>query len=444
MIDYMRKKIIIPLFDIREGNTRLKYLPIVRNELIKDKKIIEEIQSDKIKKLIQYAYVNVPYYKKLYDYCGVNIYCIDDLTDIPLITKDDIRGYNKEFLSREMDITSLMRTATGGTTDSPVTLFYSKDCFSEKQACTLYFFEWFDYRPGDKIAYLWGAEQDYPSKMSLRGKIVNYLSVNGLFLPISYLNDSIMFDYYSRLKKFKPKVLQSYPTPLYIFSCFLERSNLRLDIPSINVTAEFLYDYQREKIEEVFQCKVFNWYGARELGHIATECREHRGMHVNAHSLFVEVLKDGKRVYDEEGEVVVTDLLNKAMPLIRYKIGDLGKLSTRKCRCGSSLPILEDVGGRYVDSFKKRDGTLIPGVAFTNRVIKENKEIKELQIIQTGYERFTLNIVRGNQYSNTALEHLKASIERFMHEKIEFTVHFVDSIKRERSGKVRFCKCEIQ
>lgn len=447
MIDYLRKKLFIPLQDKREGNTRLRYLPIIKSELYSDEKIIKERQLARLKDIISYAYNKVPFYRNLYNSQGSfnknMIQSDEDITRLPTISKEDIRIYNNEFLSNEYKPDDLIITGTGGTTSSPVTLKYTRDCFSQKQACTLFFFQWFNCNLGDKSAYIWGAEQDFPKRMGIKQRIVRYLVHNVLMLPSNYLNDSVMMEYYWKLKKFKPRMLQAYTTPLYIFSDFLERYKLYLDIPSINVSAEYLFDYQREKIEQVFGCKIFNWYGAREIGHAATECKVHKGMHINTYGLFFEVIKDDRRVYDEMGEIVVTDLLNKAMPLIRYKIGDLGILTTRKCTCGSSLPLLEDIGGRYVDSFKCRDGSIIPSVGLTCRIARDYREIPELQIVQKDFEIFELNIVRGKAYTDESLQKVKNQFNDFMHGTMVFSVNFLDKIPLEKSGKARFCKCEI-
>ena len=264
-----------------------------------------------------------------------------------------------------------------------------------------------------------------------------------VFLPTGLLNDEILLGYYEKLKRFRPKILQAYPTPLYYFACFLEKKNLKISIPYINVAAEYLYGFQREKIEKVFGIKIFNWYGARELGHLATECKEHCGLHVNGFGVYLEVLRDGVPVYDQMGELVITDLWNLAMPMIRYRIGDVGILTKRKCVCGSELPLLLEVSGRITDTFKKRDGTLIPGVALTNRVIKEHGGIQKLQIIQKDFEIFELKIVKGEEFRQEDLDMLKERICRFLQSELVFQVTWVDDILPEKTGKIRFCKSEI-
>lgn len=447
MLKYLRKKVFIPYFDKRDQNFRLTYLPEVLGELTADLHTLRDLQLKKLIKLVRLAYANVPFYRNLYDNHAFNVNELqnyDDIERIPCITKEDIRRYGDEFLNKDFDKAKLIESATGGSTNTPIKLFYSRDCLSRKQACTMFFSQWMGCALGERSAYLWGAPQDFPGGFSTKWKIKNYLTSPSLMLFSSYLDKETLWNYYKKLINFKPNMLQAYPTPLYILASFLKENGLGLEIPVIQVTAEYFYNFQREMIEDVFKIKVFNWYGARELGHVANECDEHNGMHINSYGLYLEVLKEGKPVIGKEGEIVATDLLNMAMPLIRYKIGDIGMISDRRCRCGSSLSLLESIGGRYVDTFRKRDGTYIPGVAFTNRVIKGSLEIKELQIVQKDYNTFVLNLVQGNEFSTDSVEKLKREICLFMHDELEFEVNILKEIPIEKSGKKRFCKCEIE
>lgn len=439
-------KLLNNINDIREGDRRLQYLRLVRNVSESSLSDIHAYQGNQLKSLIKHCYSNCEFYNTLYTEAGISpndIQTINDIRKLPVITKEHIRQYSDKISCRNVFTDKMIRIATGGTTESPVPFIVDKESFAKRRAATLYFYSWFNYEIGDKIAYLWGAEQDMPVHMSYKQWLKRLLVENSICLPSSYLNNNIMYNYYRVLSKFKPKVLQAYPTPLYIFANFLKNNSLTLHIKNINVTAEYLYDHQREVIESTFDTKIFNWYGAREMGHIATECKLHAGLHINCSGLIVEVIKDGRQVINEEGDIVITDIFNRAMPLIRYRIGDIGILSDRICECGCSLPLLETVGGRYVDTFKKMDGTFVPGVSLTNRIIKQCRGIREMQIVQKDYKFFKLNIIKGEQYTENDLEDVKQNICCFMRDNLDFEINFVNTIPVERSGKVRFCKTEI-
>jgi len=440
------RRIPIYIYDWYNKDEKYKYVNEIEAFSIQSYEEIRQRQWKKLVRILDVASKSSEYYQNQFKRYNIDVNSIkhpENLLNIPYLTKNDIRRNMVKMRNNDTIMTDIIETATGGTTESPIKIYLDRYCYTMRRAATLYFQRWYGSLPGSPTALLWGAEQDYTKRISVKDKIKQVLFGRVIYLPSSYLNEEVMWNYYYSLMSFKADVLQAYPTPLYIFSEFLEKNNLKLKIRNINVAAEYLYPYQREKIESVFGVKIFNWYGARELGHIATECKYHNGMHINCHGVYIEVIKNGKQVVDEMGEFVVTDLLNTAMPLIRYKIGDIGKISNRICPCGSGLPLIEEVGGRYADTFKKRDGSYIPGVALTNRVIKDHHGIEKLQIIQRDYELYKLNIVKGSDYSEDAVERLKNNICDFIHERIEFEVNFVDDILPEKSGKILFCKSEI-
>ena len=133
-----------------------------------------------------------------------------------------------------------------------------------------------------------------------------------------------------------------YVSMLETFSKFMIKNHLSFKYPPTCVitTSEVLTDYHRELIGNVFQCRVYNEYGCGETGTIAHEC-EFGSMHINAENVIVEIVRDGEVVNDGEvGDIVVTDLNNFAMPLIRYNLKDIGYIDSEPCPCGRGLPIL--------------------------------------------------------------------------------------------------------
>src|SRR5262249_25603036 len=134
----------------------------------------------------------------------------------------------------------------------------------------------------------------------------------------------------------------------------------------IITSAMILHDWQRRVIEEIFACKVTNRYGCEEVSLIACECERHEGLHVNADGVYVELIRDGRPVGPgEPGSVVVTDLTNRAMPIIRYQVGDVAVWSERVCSCGRTAPLLARVEGRDADYVQTSRGELISGISLT-------------------------------------------------------------------------------
>ncbi len=447
MMDRLRRNVIIPYVDRRRGNDAALYQDEVDRELSAPLDEIRETQRRKLREIVLYAHSQVPFYRRRGNDAADRAEASDweGLAEaLPVLEKDDIRAAGRELLSGEYQIESLFHSATGGTTSSPVEFYLCRRSLARRQAATRFFQRWYGHEVGDSIALLWGALQDFPEKRSLKSRLMNHLTHRKLMLPSAFLDDAVMERYWRQLRDFRPTLLQAYPYPLYIFAQFLQSRGLQLEIPSITLTAEPLFPEHRAVIEECFGQKVFNWYGARELGHAASECEYHQGLHLNCSGLYFEVRHPDGTITDEgEGELITSDLNNRCMPLLRYRIGDMGVLSKRRCECGSELPLLESITGRVTDVFRKRDGTQIAGVSMTGRVVTDSRSVKALQIVQEDYERFTLRLVPGPEYGPDALAEIQHRIEGYLQEELEFTVEEVESIPREKSGKLRFCVSRV-
>ncbi len=170
--------------------------------------------------------------------------------------------------------------------------------------------------------------------------------------------------------------------------------NVRLYQPKfVYSSAEMLRDFMRKEIEEAFNTKVYDYYGSREVGAIAGECSM-GCRHVFVMNNLVEILDDTNRqVRDgEEGKIIITNLHNYSMPMIRYDIGDLGVMSADRCGCGSSLPVLERLTGRVTDHFLLRNGTRVHGEFFTH-LFYFRDWVEQFQIDQLDYDYLRISVV---------------------------------------------------
>ena len=210
----------------------------------------------------------------------------------------------------------------------------------------------------------------------------------------------------------------------------------------IITTSEVLDEVSRELIESAFQVKVFNEYGCGEVGSIAHEC-EHGNMHILAQNLIVEIdNQEGKG----DGEIVVTDLYNYAMPLIRYKLGDYANLTNATCACGRSLPIINKIHGRAYDVIVDPKGNKHhPEILMYifEELKHRNAGIIQFQAIQKNKDKILINIVPDENYKKTIEEILVNMIHDKIHENIKIEFDYVTSIEREKSGKMRVIKSEM-
>jgi phenylacetate-CoA ligase len=185
---------------------------------------------------------------------------------------------------------------------------------------------------------------------------------------------------------------------------------------------------------------VTNRYGCEEVSLIACECDQHRGLHVSADSVLVEVIHDGKPAAPgTPGSIVVTDLSNFAMPLIRYLIGDVGIVADRTCPCGRGSMMLETIEGREADYVVTADGRLISGISLTENFAVLVPGIAQIQIVQEQLRRFVFRIVRGGDWDAVSERKLAALVAERFGSNSRYDIEFVDVIPQEPSGKYRFC-----
>jgi len=407
-------------------------------------KEIEEVQWTKLKKLLDYAYQNVPFYKKILNNIGLtpNDVCArEDFRRLPLLDKESIEFNISNITSMDYDARDLIENSTGGSTGRNLHFFNDKRRLGIRGSVVIRGNRWAGLDIGTNHAYLWGSPFDTSLEDTLKNKMYNKMVGCNLFLSSYDLSEKTAFSYAKKIQQYKPDVLIGYPSPLYFFAKYLNDNKIRSIHPkSIISSAEVLYDYQRELIEFVFGCKVFNRYGCREFSAIAQECSEHSGLHINAEHVYVECLKENGEIAapGEPGELVVTDLDNYGMPFIRYRIGDRGILSDRKCNCGRGLPIMEQVEGRTFDIIVGTNGRNLGGTFWTLLLRTAVKGIKQFQVMQESHNQINIKIVVDDLFKAENLNILNKKIHEYCGEDMNVSFEFVDKIPLTRSGKFRF------
>ncbi len=218
-------------------------------------------------------------------------------------------------------------------------------------------------------AALWGSP---PVARSLKEKLRNQLLDKLFFLDTVRLNEATMRGFIAEMNQRGAQALFGHAHSLYLLAHFALDQRLTVNpVKAVISTSMMLLDNERVVIEQAFGCKVGNRYGCEEVGLIASECEQHKGLHINAEHTFVELLRpDGRPAAPgEEGDIVVTDLVNRGMPLIRYRIEDVGVASGRVCSCGRHMPLMEKVVGRVADFLIRRDGSLVQGVSLVEKTL---------------------------------------------------------------------------
>lgn len=400
-------------------------------------------QWQDLRSLLRNAQESSPFYQRRFADANVHpdgIRSLEDLAKIPPLTRDDLRHHLDDIYSRKFQREDLKQSATGGTTDTPVAILRSSESIRWKNAVLLRLNAWAGFLPGDKVFYLWGALQDYSENPSLRWRLYDRYLMRQVWAPTSLLNEEILESYRQKINQFRPRIIYAYPTPLALFCEYLRDSRRKFHRPqSVICTAEPLLVAQRRVMEEVLGCPVFEHYGSRDFGMIAAECEAHQGLHVNPAAVFVEFIP--LQGAEEEGlhEILVTDLLNYGMPLIRYRINDCAMLGPERCACGMGFPLIQPIAGRTTDNFLLPSGDVVPGISLTNRVIQVCPGIKKIQVIQEALCDFRVRYVTGDGFAQQDLNQLREKLNVYFGDSVKWSFEQTAEIPREKSGKTRLC-----
>jgi phenylacetate-CoA ligase len=441
MLPYIRRKLIEPLWELKTKSPLVSYWKKLEDSQYLPEDFLRQKQWVKLKEMINYVYHHNKYYKYLFDRVGVapdDIQGPDDIIKLPVITKDDIRTNCDDLISDGYEKTQLQRSKTGGSTGTSLEIFKTEECSELKNACARRIDRWSGWEPGEPIGAVWG---NPPYLTSFKARLREWLLSPRIFLDTMNLNERSVVQFAKEWQKVKPTLLYGHSHSLYLLATYVKNLKINEIVPkAIISTSMMLMPHERKFMESVFGVKVFDRYGCEEVSLIAAECERHEGMHINIEHLFVEFIKsDGNYAKPgEEGEIVVTDLLNRAMPLIRYRVEDVGVPSEKRCSCGRGLPVMERVVGRVADFLVRKDGGLVAGVSLIERTLTAISGIRQMQIVQESINKIVINIVKEPSFSENSEKELIYELNKVLGNSVNIRLVFVDKISQERSGKYRF------
>ncbi len=409
---------------------------------------IRQRQWARIEHLVAHAWRTSPFWRQRLEAAGLaggRICSWDEFRAIPLLTKSDLREHRDALRSDQYRDAPVHHRKTSGSTGVSVEVVVDDAAQQFQRACALRSDEWSGWRLGDRMAAIWG--NPYYRKNGWRGWLRNALLERATYLDTLKMDEGALERFAEQLRRQPPVLLFGHAHSLYLFAQFLEQRGGRPIRPhAIISTAMVLHDWERRTIETVLQCPVTNRYGCEEVSLVACECDCHEGLHVNADAIYLEVLRaDGTRAAaGEPGMVVVTDLVNQAMPILRYQLGDMAVLSARRCSCGRRLPLLERIEGRIADYVVTPRGELISGISLTENFAVMVPGVAQLQIVQEELDRFVFRIVRGTEFGAASLDTIRSLVVERFGPDVRYECEYVDHIPCEPSGKYRFCISRVE
>ena len=408
---------------------------------------IRALQLERLRRLLDHAYWNCPFYRERFDRAGLypgDVETLEDLRLVPILEKRDLQERRNWLVARGWPAYDLILNRTGGSTGAPLTFYLSRDRKCSRAAATVRHNRWAGWDAGDKVALLWGAPRDGAD--GWRARLRRRLLERSLFLDAGHITEAKLRAFHHALQRFRPRVLLAYAQAAVLLARYLRSHGLTPYRPHALVTsAEVLEPEQRALLEDAFGCPVFNRYGCRETSVVASECPAHDGLHVMAEGVYVEVVRGNEPAEDgEPGAILLTDLLNYAMPLIRYRVGDVGAWQPGACRCGRGLPRLRSVAGRVTDFLVGTDGRLVSGPFLSLYLVGQRPGLGQVQIRQERAGEAHYRIVPPHgRLRDADLEFLRAGTRQYLGEGARMSWEVVAELPAEPSGKFLFCRSTV-
>ena len=436
---------ILPL-SIRYGNVYLKYVKFLEESQWWPKERLEEYQWKKLKVILNHVYENVPYYRKIFDERGIkprNIQNFDDFKKLPFLTKEIVRNNLKSLVAENFPKSKLLYVTTGGSTGTPLGLYYEKGVSRAKElAFITVLWNRVGYKIGDKLAVLRGNVV----RSAKKNIFWEYEPIkNRLILSSYHMTDKNLPLYIEQIRKFKPKFLHVYPSVLTILAKFMKRNKIKpfSSIKAILASSENIYPWQIKLFKEVFQCKVFFFYGLTEMVALAGICEKSYDYHIFPEYSYVELIgKDGNRVTKEGaiGEIVGTTFDNYAMPLIRYRTGDLAVYTKQTCKCGRNYPLLKNIEGRLQELIYTKSEDLISlGPVIFGIHDKCWTQVRELQFVQEKKGELIIKLIKNPEFSEKKVRNYVLNLfKQRLGGICDIKIKFVNEIPKTERGKHKF------
>jgi len=405
-----------------------------------EKSKIEKHQIEQLQKLLKNCIDNVPYYQKLFNKLAIdesNFNTLSDLQKLPLMDKNTIKKNTEELKS--LIARDLSRGNTGGSSGEPLIFFIGKERTSHDVAAKWRATRWWDVDIGDKEIVLWGSPIELSTQDYVR--LIRDKLIRTQLLSAFELNEEKINDFLKIIKKTRPAMLFGYPSVMSMIAEYADKHNICLQDLGIKVafvTSERLYDYQRKQIEQTFNCPVANGYGGRDAGFIAHQCPA-GSMHITAEDIIVEIIDNEGNVLPEgeQGEIVVTQLFTSDFPFIRYRTGDIGVLSNKKCSCGRGLPILKEIQGRTTDFIYASNGTAMHGLSLIY-ILREFPGVSYFKIIQQSLTLVQLQLVKNGEYKQSDTVDIIKKFKQRLGDDVDISIEYLMVIPAEASGKYRY------
>lgn len=442
------RRVLYPAYEsgLRRRKT-LAYLRGYERDQWRSADELQALQWGKLQRLIAHCWQEVPFYREWWGRAGVgaaeDIRSREDYARLPLLTKPVIREHFESMIAPAYRDAMYFKS-TGGSTGEPLHFGYTRESYERRVAVMFRGYGWSGAHLGQRTVYLWGAPVAAPAGFRLFKDRLYHAAFNRRMLNAFDMSEQRMAEYADAIDRFKPETIISYVGPLVELAHWIERNGRSIHRPQrVLGAAEALHAHQRELLQRVFGAPAYDTYGCREVMLIAAECEAHDGLHINIDHLHVEFHHETVAARSSgPAELVITDLHNFGMPMMRYLNGDLGTPGGSACACGRHLPKLARVDGRKLDALRTADGRVLPGEYFVHTLMNFSA-IRHYQIVQRSLDTILMRLVASDAFDAASEARVRDEIRKLVGDSIAVEFEYRDEIPLTASGKRRVTICEL-
>lgn len=402
---------------------------------------LKAYQLSQLERIIRHAWKTVPYYRALMDKLGI---CPEDIRDLshiskfPIMSKGDIKKIGDVIVSTRCSKFLLTTAHTGGTTGLPVPIRRDISSIAREHAFVRRQFDWAGLKLFDRCAYLEGRVVVPPGRRSSRPYYYD-AAMKELTLSAFHLTPDVAKDYVNAMKAYRIKALLAYPSAAYILARACSDKKLSLNLQCVLTTSETLDDGKRRAISEAFDCPVFDFYGSAERVCYIHTC-ERGSYHIIPEYGLTELIP-AEPPNEDCYRIVATGFWNMAMPLIRYSMGDLVKVSGQKCDCGRAFPVVDKIIGRDGNIITTPSGVQLGASAIEcilARVLYSMYDMPVVagRVVQDGPNVLTLEYVPDEGFTAKHAERLRAVLAEQAPPEVRAELRALKQIDRTARGKL--------
>lgn len=403
---------------------------------------LDALRLERLRRIVEIAHEHTPYWREVMDAGGIapgDIRSLEDLKRFPLLEKETIRRRREDMLwPGGGSCVRLVRTS--GSTNEALQFYTSSTREAHINAARMRGHDWIGVRRGDREMYYWGSPIEL-SKQDRIKRIRDWLINDGLTNGFEITAGRVR-GYFEYWKKWRPKCIFGYPSTFALTVTMARRQGIDLSelkargLTVICTTSEVLTDVDREMTSEAFGVPVYDSYGLREAGLVGHEC-EHATMHCMDEQVILETI-DPRTAQPTggEGELVVTNITGPAMPVIRYRTGDVVTLSNEPCPCGRSLSSIKISGGRIADFIVTDQGKWVVGYSFIY-ICRSVEGIVKFQVRQERIGELRILLATDGAFPPDGAERVARAARQRLGGTDRIIVELVDDIQPSASGKYR-------